>query len=57
MPFRDAYKKIGNDIEQGVFSPPLLGEVGRGLHEGSIGSLCNNEIAKEMEKVLKKFNA
>jgi argininosuccinate lyase len=57
MPFRDAYKKIGNDIERGVFSPPLLGEVGRGLHEGSIGNLCNNEIANEMEKVLNKFNA
>ena len=57
MPFRDAYKKVGNDIEQGVFSPPLLGEVGRGLHEGSIGNLCNKEVVKEMEKVLNKFNA
>ena len=67
MPFRDAYKKVGNDIEQGVFSPPLLGaseqsegwerSSGRGLHEGSIGNLCNKEVVKEMEKVLNKFNA
>lgn len=57
IPFREAYKKIGNDIEQGVFSPPLLGEVGRGLHEGSIGNLCTEEIVKEMEKVISKFKA
>ena len=57
IPFRDAYKKIGNDIDQGVFSPPPLGEVGRGLHEGSIGNLCNDEIKTEMEMVLAKFRA
>ena len=57
IPFRDAYKKIGNDIDQGVFSPPPLEEVGRGLHEGSIGNLCNDEIKTEMEMVLAKFRA
>ena len=57
VPFRDAYKKVGNDIELGVFTPPLSGEVGRGLHEGSIGNLCNEEIKAEMEKVIEKFKA
>ncbi len=55
IPFRDAYKKVGEDIERGVFSPSLAGEVGGGLHEGSIHHLCNDEIAKEMEKVIDKF--
>lgn len=57
IPFRDAYKKVGKDIEQAVFTPPLLGEVGRGLHEGSIGNLCNDEVKAEMEKVMRKFGA
>jgi argininosuccinate lyase len=57
IPFRDAYKKVGKDIEQAVFTPPLLGEVGRGLHEGTIGNLCNDEVKAEMEKVMRKFGA
>ena len=57
IPFREAYQQVGNDINNGVFSPPLFEEIERGLHEGSIGNLCNNEIKTEMEKVLAKFIA
>ena len=53
MSFRDAYKKIGNDIDEGNFKAPE--NVGGGTHEGSIGNLSNKLIAEEMEKVLKKF--
>jgi argininosuccinate lyase len=55
LPFREAYKQVGNQIEQGKFSF----DPGKGLqhtHEGSIGNLCNDQIASEMEKVLDKFS-
>jgi len=55
IPFRDAYKIVGKKVEEGSFTPPPLGDVGRGLHEGSIGNLCNNEIKKQMEKVVDSF--
>ncbi|MBQ5621617.1 MAG: argininosuccinate lyase, partial [Bacteroidaceae bacterium] len=42
MPFRDAYKKVGLDIEAGKFVPKK--EVNH-THEGSIGNLCTKEIA------------
>ena len=48
MPFRDAYKKVGLDIEAGSFIP--CKEI-RHTHEGSIGNLCNNEIAALMESI------
>ncbi len=49
MPFRDAYKKIGLDIEAGKFN--YTTEVNHS-HEGSIGNLCTAEIAEAMKKVL-----
>ena len=42
MPFRDAYKKVGLDIEAGNFSHSK--EVHH-THEGSIGNLCNDEVS------------
>lgn len=53
MPFRDAYKKTGEDIASGNFSVP---ENILYTHEGSIGNLHNSEIRKEMSQVMKKFN-
>ena len=53
MPFRDAYKKVGLDIEAGRFIPD------RNIHhthEGSIGNLCNDRIVELMEKTLSEFN-
>jgi argininosuccinate lyase len=53
MPFRDAYKKIGIDIERGEYNPEKLVEHS---HEGSIGNLCNNEITKLMENAIQYFH-
>ena len=53
MPFRDAYKKVGLDIEAGRFTPRK--EVHH-THEGSIGNLCNDRIARLMEQVVEGFN-
>jgi len=52
MPFRDAYKKVGLDIEAGRFSVPASVEH---THEGSIGNLCTEEIKKQMEKIVSSF--
>lgn len=52
-PFRDAYKKIGMDIEAGNFNyTPTIAHT----HEGSIGNLCNGQIAAMMDKLIQKFN-
>lgn len=48
MPFRDAYKKVGLDIEAGTFT--ACKEVHH-THEGSIGNLCNKEIAAVMQSI------
>ncbi len=53
MPFRDAYKKVGLDIEAGRFTP--VKEVHH-THEGSIGNLCTTEIRALMDRVLEGFN-
>ena len=52
MPFRDAYKKVGLDIEAGIFTP--VKEVHH-THAGSIGNLCTAEIRALMQKVLDGF--
>jgi argininosuccinate lyase len=52
LPFREAYKKVGLDIEKGEFAPGT--EVAH-THEGSIGNLCTAEIAQMMDEVLKGF--
>ncbi len=53
MPFRDAYKKIGNDIEQQQFT---YNTAVNHTHEGSIGNLCNQQISRNMDAVLERFN-
>jgi len=52
MPFRDAYKKVGLDIEAGRFTPDK--DIHH-THEGSIGNLCNDRIAKLMDDTLQQF--
>jgi argininosuccinate lyase len=52
MPFRDAYKKVGLDIEAGNFHP---NKNIHHTHEGSIGNLCNDKIQALMEKTLVGF--
>ncbi|MDD5896099.1 MAG: argininosuccinate lyase [Prevotellaceae bacterium] len=53
MPFRDAYKKVGLDIEAGKFTPD---KNIHHTHEGSIGNLMNDEIVKLMNDTLEGFN-
>ena len=52
-PFRDAYKQVGFDIENGSFKPKQ--EVNH-THEGSIGNLMNTEITKAFNQVINNFN-
>ncbi|MBQ3789286.1 MAG: argininosuccinate lyase [Bacteroidales bacterium] len=52
MPFRDAYKKVGLDIEAGKFTP---NKKIHHTHEGSIGNLCNGQIEQLMQRVLEGF--
>jgi argininosuccinate lyase len=49
MPFRDAYKKVGLDIEAGNFTYST--QVAH-THEGSIGNLCTAQITDAMKKVV-----
>lgn len=53
MPFRDAYKKVGLDIEAGQFVPD---KNIHHTHEGSIGNLCNDKIRALMEQCLDGFH-
>ena len=53
MPFRDAYKKVGLDIEAGQFKADK--EIHH-THEGSIGNLCNDRIEALMQQVLGEFH-
>ena len=52
MPFRDAYKKVGLDIEAGKFTP--VKEVNH-THEGSAGNLCNDRIRALFDETLSQF--
>ncbi len=53
VPFRDAYKQIGRDIEKGEFSyTASLSHT----HEGSIGNLQHEQVIHMMDKVMSKFN-
>ena len=53
VPFRDAYKQIGNDIDKGNFSyTPSPSHT----HEGSIGNLQHQQVIHMMDKVLSRFN-
>ena len=53
MPFRDAYKKVGLDIEAGTFK---ANRQIHHTHEGSIGNLCNEQITKLMEQTFNEFH-
>ena len=53
MPFRDAYKKVGLDIEAGKFTPV---KEANHTHEGSIGNLCNDKIEEMYCSMLDQFD-
>ena len=52
VPFREAYKKVGIDIEQGKFKPE---KQVHHVHEGSIGNLCNDRISALMQQTFDRF--
>lgn len=53
VPFRDAYKQVGLEIEAGNFKP---NKQLNHTHEGSIGNLCNDKIEILYKNVLSEFN-
>lgn len=53
MPFRDAYKKVGLEIEAGTFKANM--DIHH-THEGSIGNLCNDQIQALMDGILAEFH-
>lgn len=52
MPFRDAYREVGMQVQRGEYKPTK--EV-KHTHEGSIGNLCNKEIADKMRCVAEQI--
>ena len=52
VPFRDAYKQVGLKIEAGEFVPD---KQVHHTHEGSIGNLCNDQIAALMQTIIDGF--
>lgn len=53
VPFRDAYKQVGESIENQTFTTDK--KVNH-THEGSIGNLCNADIKAKMERILRGFD-
>lgn len=53
MPFRDAYKKVGLEIENGTFKAD---KHIHHTHEGSMGNLCNDRIVALMDQTLSEFH-
>lgn len=52
MPFREAYKKVGHEVQDGTYRP--VREV-KHTHEGSISNLCTEQIAEKFSKVAAQF--
>lgn len=52
VPFRDAYKQVGMQVQQGTYKPT---KSVHHTHEGSIGKLCNDKIREKMQNILKDF--
>jgi argininosuccinate lyase len=53
IPFRDAYKQVGLEIEAGNFKP---NKTVNHTHQGSIGNLFNDEICAYKNEVLSQFS-
>ncbi|ETN95718.1 argininosuccinate lyase [Zhouia amylolytica] len=51
MPFRDAYKKMGEEIENGTFTPKR--DI-KHTHDGSLGNLCLDKIKEKLNNIDKK---
>lgn len=53
VPFRDAYRQVGEEIGSGTFRPD---KTISHTHEGSIGNLCLDRIRTKMENIRREFN-
>lgn len=53
VPFRDAYKQVGLEIEKGNF---IHNKKVHHTHEGSIGNLCNDRIGLLKQQIISQFN-
>ena len=52
VPFRDAYKKVGQDIESGNYKPSTkLNHT----HEGSMGNLQTGVVVRNMGDIVSSF--
>lgn len=49
MPFRDAYRKIGMEVQEGIYKPNK--DVNH-THLGSLGNLANDHIKKKMKHLM-----
>jgi argininosuccinate lyase len=56
IPFREAYRQVGNQIENGEFNFDR-GKKLNHTHEGSIGNLCNQEIMRSMKTIFSRFES
>lgn len=54
VPFREAYKQIGEEVEGGSFAFDTARPLSH-THEGSLNNLCNDEIRQLFEKVVNRF--
>lgn len=52
VPFRDAYKQVGGQINAGTYEPTRTVDH---THPGSIGNLCLEQIKSKMENILKGY--
>lgn len=52
VPFRDAYRQVGESVQNGTFA--YHGTLHH-THEGSVGNLCNDKIADKMSRTLSRF--
>lgn len=53
VPFREAYRQVGMEIEEETFTVP---ENISHTHAGSIGNLCNQNIKQKMETIINQFS-
>ncbi|GHU97401.1 hypothetical protein FACS1894156_8950 [Bacteroidia bacterium] len=54
VPFREAYRRVGAEVQQGTYQPH---KALHHTHEGSIGNLCNAEIACKMQLAMSSIMA
>lgn len=53
VPFREAYRQIGQAVQEGTYRPT---RTVHHTHAGSIGNLCTEQIRRKMERVMEEFS-